>query len=216
MEAERDWWISKLVTSGACRNCNQGHPPIKDSPKTTHATQKQTFSPATHVHANIVFKFSATLNSKPVAALTASSVVSGAISIKVGGTSGPVVTKSKTPSSVMHLLTTRAPVRGRPQDCFNLCLPPLAVCSMTTSTRESDETRSMAPPMPFTILPGMIQFAKSPFAATSMAPRIVMSTCPPLIIAKESAEEKVEEPGIIVMVSLPALMRSGSTSASMG
>mmetsp|Transcript_104295 Transcript_104295/g.299925 ORF Transcript_104295/g.299925 Transcript_104295/m.299925 type:complete len:200 (-) Transcript_104295:870-1469(-) len=116
----------------------------------------------------------------------------------------------------MHLLTTRAPVRGRPQDCFNLCLPPLAVCSMTTSTRESDETRSMAPPMPFTILPGMIQFAKSPFAATSMAPRIVMSTCPPLIIAKESAEEKVEEPGIIVMVSLPALMRSGSTSASMG
>ena len=40
--------------------------------------------------------------------------------------------------------------------------------------------------------------------------------CPPRIIAKESAEEKNEAPGRIVTVSLPALIRSGSTSASVG
>ena len=36
---------------------------------------------------------------------------------------------------------------------------------------------------------------------------------PPRIIAKESADEKNEAPGTTVTVSLPALMRSGSTSA---
>ena len=39
---------------------------------------------------------------------------------------------------------------------------------------------------------------------------------PPRIIAKESAEEKYEAPGRTVTVSLPALIRSGSTSASVG
>ena len=39
---------------------------------------------------------------------------------------------------------------------------------------------------------------------------------PPRIMAKESAEEKYEAPGLIVTVSLPALMRSASTSASAG
>mmetsp|Transcript_57521 Transcript_57521/g.175180 ORF Transcript_57521/g.175180 Transcript_57521/m.175180 type:complete len:269 (+) Transcript_57521:299-1105(+) len=172
--------------------------------------------PDAHQFASMVFKGLATLNSNPVASRTASTVVSGAISTSVGGASGPVVTKSKTPSSVMQRLTTRAPVSGKPQLCFNLCLPPLARCSITTSTRESDDTRSMAPPMPLTILPGMIQFAKSPFAATSMAPRMVTSTWEPRIIAKESDEEKLAEPGMVVMVSFPALIRSGSTSASVG
>ena len=48
----------------------------------------------------------------------------------------------------------------------------------------------MAPPMPFTILPGIIQLARSPFSATCMAPRIDRLMCPPRIIPKESAEEK--------------------------
>jgi hypothetical protein len=32
--------------------------------------------------------------------------------------------------------------------------------------------------IPFTIFPGIFQFAMSPFSETSMAPRIVKSTCP--------------------------------------
>ena len=39
---------------------------------------------------------------------------------------------------------------------------------------------------------------------------------PPRIIAKESALEKKLEPGIVVMVCLPALIRSASTSSSVG
>ena len=39
---------------------------------------------------------------------------------------------------------------------------------------------------------------------------------PPRIIPKESADEKYEAPGRIVTVSFPALMRSGSTSSSVG
>ncbi len=72
----------------------------------------------------------------------------------------------------------------------------------------------MAPPMPFTILPGIIQLARSPFSATCMAPRIDRSMWPPRIIAKESAEEKKLEVGNWVMVCLPALIRSGSSSPS--
>eukprot|EP00419_Tripos_fusus_P064675 CAMPEP_0172927430 /NCGR_PEP_ID=MMETSP1075-20121228/217458_1 /TAXON_ID=2916 /ORGANISM="Ceratium fusus, Strain PA161109" /LENGTH=66 /DNA_ID=CAMNT_0013788683 /DNA_START=118 /DNA_END=314 /DNA_ORIENTATION=+ len=64
-------------------------------------------------------------------------------------------------------------------------------------TLESEDTRSIAPPIPLTILPGMIQFARSPLAATSMAPKIVTSTCEPRTIANESEDEKREEPGIV-------------------
>ena len=56
-------------------------------------------------------------------------------------------------------------------------------------------TRSIAPPGPFTILPGIIQLAISPLSVTSKAPRIARSMCPPRIIAKESALEKKAEPG---------------------
>lgn len=38
----------------------------------------------------------------------------------------------------------------------------------------------------------------------------------PLIIAKDSSLEKKELPGILVTVSLPALIRSGSTSPCKG
>jgi hypothetical protein len=39
---------------------------------------------------------------------------------------------------------------------------------------------------------------------------------PPRIIANESADEKNDAPALIVTSSLPALIRSGSTSASVG
>ena len=40
--------------------------------------------------------------------------------------------------------------------------------------------------------------------------------CPPRTIANESALLKYEQPGVSVTVSLPALIRSGSTSSSVG
>src|ERR1700728_4859624 len=66
----------------------------------------------------------------------------------------------------------------------------LAECSMTTTTFLTPPTRSMAPPIPLTTLPGIIQLARSPFSATCMAPRIAMSMWPPRIIANESDELK--------------------------
>jgi hypothetical protein len=44
--------------------------------------------------------------------------------------------------------------------------------------------------MPLTILPGIIQFARSPFSDTCIAPRIARLILPPRIIANESAELK--------------------------
>ncbi len=61
---------------------------------------------------------------------------------------------------------------------------------MVTITRLTPATRSIAPPMPLPILPGIIQLARSPFSATSMAPRIDRSMCPPRTMAKLSAELK--------------------------
>ena len=76
-------------------------------------------------------------------------------------------------------------------------------------TFEGKDVRSMAPPIPFTFLPGIIQFAKEPSCATCIAPRIVRSKCPPLTIPKESLEQKKEEPGKTVIVYLLALIKSG-------
>jgi hypothetical protein len=86
--------------------------------------------------------------------------------------------------------TTPVPVSGRVQERSTFDWPCLLACSMTTTTRRTPATRSMAPPMPFTILPGIIQLAMSPFSATSMAPRMERSMWPPRIIAKLSADEK--------------------------
>ncbi|MNG14736.1 hypothetical protein D3C84_985130 [compost metagenome] len=58
--------------------------------------------------------------------------------------------------------------------------------------------------------------ARSPWADTCMAPRIDRLMWPPRIIAKESALLKKLLPGRVVMVCLPALIRSGSTSSSLG
>ena len=46
----------------------------------------------------------------------------------------------------------------------------MAVCSISTITRLAPWTRSIAPPMPLTILPGIIQLAMSPAAETCIAP----------------------------------------------
>ncbi len=67
---------------------------------------------------------------------------------------------------------------------------PLATCSIMTITRLAAATRSIAPPMPLIILPGIVQLARSPFAATCIAPRMAQSMWPPRIIANESADEK--------------------------
>ncbi|CAM5437926.1 hypothetical protein SAFG77S_04525 [Streptomyces afghaniensis] len=72
----------------------------------------------------------------------------------------------------------------------------------------------MAPPMPVTIRPGIAQLARSPRSETCMAPSTAVSMWPPRIMPKESAESKNAAPGSTVTVSLPALIRSGSTSSS--
>ena len=70
--------------------------------------------------------------------------------------------------------------------------------------------------MPLTIFPGIIQFAMSPVAETCIAPRIAASILPPRIIPNEVAESKNDAPRRSVTVSLPALIRSGSSSPSNG
>jgi hypothetical protein len=74
--------------------------------------------------------------------------------------------------------------------------PSLSVCSMSTMTRAAPWTRSIAPPMPFTILPGTIQLARSPARETCMPPRTAVSMWPPRIMPKESAESKNAAPGL--------------------
>jgi hypothetical protein len=70
--------------------------------------------------------------------------------------------------------------------------------------------------MPLTILPGIIQLARSPFSLTCIAPRMDRLILPPRIIAKLSWLPKMLLPGSVVTVCLPALMRSASTSSSVG
>ena len=92
----------------------------------------------------------------------------------------------------------------------------LATCSMSTTTSFTPATKSIAPPMPLTIFPGIIQFAKSPNSLTCIAPKIAILILPPRIIPNESADEKIAVPGIVVTVCLPALIKSASTLASVG
>ena len=123
---------------------------------------------------------------------------------------------SNTHRSVMMRLTTPKPVMGSVHFFKIFGLPSFEVCSITATTRFTPATRSIAPPGPLTILPGIIQFAMSPLSVTSNAPRIARSMWPPRIIVNESALEKKAEPGIVVMVCLPALIKSASTSSSVG
>ncbi len=108
--------------------------------------------------------------------------------------------------------TTPRPVSGSEHSETILAVPSLATCSVITSTRRAPATRSIAPPMPLTTLPGIDQLARSPPADTSIAPRIAVPMWPPRIIANEVAESKQLPPGAIVTVCFPALIRSASSS----
>jgi hypothetical protein len=116
--------------------------------------------------------------------------------------------------------TTPTPVSGSVHcgRIFRSIVPSFffATCSISTTTLFTPATRSMAPPMPLTILPGIIQLARSPFSLTCIAPRIDRLILPPRIIAKLSWLPKMLLPGSVVTVCLPALMRSASTSSSVG
>ena len=66
----------------------------------------------------------------------------------------------------------------------------------------------LPPPMPLTFFPGIIQFAMSPVLDTCIAPRIVTSKCPPLIIANEVELGKTLAPFNRLTVSLLAFIIS--------
>jgi hypothetical protein len=59
----------------------------------------------------------------------------------------------------------------------------------------------MAPPIPFTIFPGINQFEISAWRLICKAPNIVKSRCPPLIKANDCDDEKKDAPGLVVIVS---------------
>src|SRR5438105_2300785 len=132
-------------------------------------------------------RLSATSNSAPVLARTSSTVTPGCSSVR---TSPPPCFTSNTQRSVMMRLTTPKAVMGSVH-CFKIFgLPSLELCSITATTRFTPATRSIAPPGPLIILPGIIQFAISPLSVTSNAPRLARSMCPPRIMVNESALEK--------------------------
>src|SRR4029079_17365794 len=54
-------------------------------------------------------------------------------------------------------------------------------------TRLAPWTRSIAPPIPLTIFPGIIQLAMSPPAETCIAPRIAASILPPRLLPQAVA-----------------------------
>lgn len=137
----------------------------------------------------------------------------GAISHKV--ISLDYLSHLNTAISVMHMSTTCRPVKGNEHFSKNF-VDPLAVCSIVTITFLHPETKSIAPPIPFTILPGIIQFARSPSAETYKPPSIERSILPPLIMAKLWDELKNEAPVTVVTVYLPAFIKSASTSSSVG
>ena len=81
---------------------------------------------------------------------------------------------------------------------------------MVTITLYVPETKSIAPPIPLTNLPGIIQFAKSPSCDTYIPPKMVISKWDPLIIEKLSNDDIKEPPLTIVLVYFPGLIRSAS------
>ena len=118
--------------------------------------------------------------------------------------------------SVITRSTHPIAVSGSEQRSTSLLDPSGPRWFITAITRRAPTARSIAPPIPATFFPGTIQLARSPFSATSIAPSTAASTCPPRIIANESAESKVDPPGRIVTVCLPALITRASTSSSYG
>src|SRR5262249_55976387 len=110
-----------------------------------------------------------------VFATTSSTDTSGAVSIRCR----PSAQTSITASSVTIRFTHPTPVSGSVHRSRIFGLPSLAACSIITITLRAPCTRSIAPPMPLTILPGIIQLARSPATETCMAPSTATSSCPP-------------------------------------
>jgi hypothetical protein len=86
----------------------------------------------------------------------------------LGDTPGPVSSRHAPPSrntitaiSVTTISTGRKDVMGSVH-FLTIFETPLAVCCIATITRLAPVTRSMAPPIPGTILLGIIQLARSP------------------------------------------------------
>src|SRR5262249_28127165 len=87
---------------------------------------------------------------------------------------------------------------------------------MATITRFAPVTRSIAPPMPGTSFPGIIQLARRPLPSTWSAPSTVMSTCPPRISPKDVALSKVHAPGSAPTGFPPASVSRGWCMPSAG
>ncbi len=64
--------------------------------------------------------------------------------------------------SVINLFTTPFPVKGKEHFSNTFDYPLLFKCSIKTITLDPDATKSIAPPIPLTFFPGIIQLAKSP------------------------------------------------------
>src|SRR5882672_2935032 len=101
---------------------------------------------------------SSTRSSASVDFRISSTVTPGARSMSLS----PCGVTSITASSVMMRSTTFFPVSGSVHFSSILEVPSFAVCSIVTTTRRAPATRSIAPPMPLTILPGTIQLARFP------------------------------------------------------
>jgi hypothetical protein len=144
--------------------------------------------------------------------LISSTVIPGALSNNLS----PLGVTSNTAISLTIFFTHLTPVSGSVHFGKSLDSPFGFVCIMATMMFFALATRSIAPPIPFTIFPGIFQFAISPFSLTSIAPSTVRSTFPARIIPKLMALSKKAEPGTVVIVCLPALIRSGSSSPSNG
>src|SRR5438876_648043 len=134
------------------------------------------------------FSLGSTRKPASVLARISSTVTFGAVSMSVMPPPR-CLSMANTPRSVITRSTTWSPVSGSVQR-FSSLGSSLAVCSMITTTFLTPATRSMAPPMPLTIVPGIVHLSSSPFSATCMAPRMERSIWPPRIMAKLSAEEK--------------------------
>ena len=63
---------------------------------------------------------------------------------------------------------------------------------------------------------GIIQLARSPFSATSIAPRIAMAILPPRIIPNDVELSKYDVCANSLIVCFPALIKSASMSSSVG
>src|SRR6516225_291764 len=144
-----------------------------------------------------------------VAASTSWTSTPGAVSSKVARPSG----KPMTASSVTSRWIVREEVSGSVHSRTTFDRP-LAVCCMATTTRRAPDTRSIAPPMPGTILPGIIQFASWPRSLTCRPPSTVMSTCPPRISPNDTALSNVHAPGIALTGRPPASVRYRSAIPS--